>query len=239
MVPERVEASVSGIMSASEFAGLELSAPTQAAVEKWASSLMTEVQARTASRTCLLAATCWAPPRQACPRAEGPRSLVGLARTYLLHLVCKLRCCLQTECSALAHDPPVCFLQIWCWVVYLLAPDGIDSQHRAWSATLLVVWPELAHSLLLCVLPGWAGLAEHGQPCCRLGQDAGVSHPPASSCCTARASCRATARARWDLRPHASWPCRSMLWRATSWRHTLRRMVGPAPLPLSFLGLLL
>ena len=46
-MPERVEAQVSGIMSSSEFAGLELSAPTQAAVEKQGFRLMTEVQART------------------------------------------------------------------------------------------------------------------------------------------------------------------------------------------------
>lgn len=46
-MPERVEAQVSGIMSTSEFAGLELSAPTQAAVEKQGFRLMTEVQART------------------------------------------------------------------------------------------------------------------------------------------------------------------------------------------------
>ena len=45
--PERVEARVSGIMSTADFSELELSAPTQAAVEKQGFKLMTEVQART------------------------------------------------------------------------------------------------------------------------------------------------------------------------------------------------
>ena len=70
VVPERVEAQVSGIMSTSEFAGLELSAPTQAAVEKQGFKLMTEVQARTiphllAGRDVLGAAKTGAPAAEA------------------------------------------------------------------------------------------------------------------------------------------------------------------------------
>ena len=70
VVPERVEAQVSGIMSTSEFAGLELSAPTQAAVEKQGFRLMTEVQARTiphllAGRDVLGAAKTGAPAAEA------------------------------------------------------------------------------------------------------------------------------------------------------------------------------
>ena len=54
---------------------------------------------------------------------------------------------------------------------------------------------------------------------------------PAWSCCTARASSRATAPVRSSSAPRASWPCRSTPSLATSWRSTPRRTVRPPQKP--------
>ena len=85
VVPERVEARVSGIMSTSEFAGLELSAPTQTAVEKQGFRLMTEVQARTI------------------PHLLAGRDVLGAAKTGTLSLA---------ACAGLLQGSRACTLRL-------------------------------------------------------------------------------------------------------------------------------